>query len=542
MKLFLYSLLIAFVFCGMVRAQGGSLILARDSTGNDVSRSIGLIPGAAAADANSVAINAAIRNSSKQKYTLAFPAGDWYFGVDTVNANINGTCILLDATAGQSLTGKGLSTTVVDTDPNEQFVTSARLIYAGPKLDLSTTTHSLSGATITFTAGHTVISQDVGATVEITGGTGATTGFYVVESVGANTWTLDRAPGGSGTDLTGLMTYTLIRDPGFGTCYKGLALKGGPSSPGGTKCHVGLHIKTNTSGIQCGKAWLEQMVFSDFTAAVMTGYDMRLAYAGAGANYTGYDHNHADHLTILRPWWQNCRTGLYLRNNQSVCHNIIDPRFLGDTVASEVVYAERGGEMKVEGGDFSGSDVTALRLSGNGSNVGSFHYMDCRFDSTSNRPVWLAMDVDLTDHNQVTFQQCRLDEGIDPYTSPIWTAAGGTRLVLDQCHPVRTESIKLVIKSTGGTPAYWIPHCEVRSCSITDLSSGPAFDSPQSVIHPTSTANAGKPCSVTFSGVNTNRTGSIIYDNGRYMLGYDPDGEDPPVAAGWAAGYPLPTP
>jgi hypothetical protein len=261
---------------------------------------------------------------------------------------------------------------------------------------------------------------------------------------------------------------------------------------------------------------------------------MRAAYAGTGATYTGSSGNHADHLTILRPWWQNCRTGLYLRTEQSVCHNIVDPRTLGNgAVPSEVVYAERGGELKMEGGDFAGNDVTALRLANNGSNVGDFHIMDCRFDTNSVRPKWLTMDWDYYGHNRVTFQQCKIDEGVTTYDLPLWHAKGAVKLVIEQCFHIRTGSIQLN-QVDGGGGLFWTPHCVIRDSTISNLTSAPIAAEPYTVNHASSgTAPGGSsyPISYTFDGCNSTGSGSIIYDNGRYLLG-----------TGWAAGYPLPTP
>jgi hypothetical protein len=127
--------------------------------------------------------------------------------------------------------------------------TAARIIYAGPRLSQTILTHSVSGAsdTITITSGYTVQSQDVDATVEITGGTNATAGWYRIASVdtGANSWTLDRACTiGSSSNLTGTMTYTLIRDTGFGTVYSGLGFKGHATYTGTPRCHIGVHVKS----------------------------------------------------------------------------------------------------------------------------------------------------------------------------------------------------------------------------------------------------------------------------------------------------------
>jgi hypothetical protein len=537
----LTSIMLLLALAGSACGQEVAAIILRDSVGNDVTRSIGLERGPAAAASNSAKLNAAIRDVGDRRYTFSFPAGDWYFGADTTNDDINGTCIELARSSGQSLVGKGLAAPRSETDNNGELPTATRLIYAGPKISLVDLTHSLSEATLTIDPeDYTVKEQDKGATVQITDGAGVSQlpSFYVITSVdtGSNTWTFDRAPGGSAMNLKGLMTYTLIRDPGYGTSYKGLYLKGNPTV-GGTKCHVGMHFVSDFEAPQlnCGKGLLEQLCFSDFTAAVLSGRDMRLAYGGAGASYTGEADDHCDQITMIRPFWFNCRTGYYMRNVQSVCNDIISPRHFGDgNQASEVVYAERGGEVLVSGGDFSGNDVTALRLGKNGSNTGGFHVMDCRYDSNSARPIWLKMDYDIRDHNQVTFQNCRLDEGIPTYATPAWHAKGGTRLVLDNCSPIREDFVQLTQNYGGTEGLYWTPHCEIRSCTITNLGAFPPHDEPWQVIHSSNLAEDGEsePITVSFSGCNTNHEGSVVYDNGRWVMDGSPD---------WAAGWPLPT-
>jgi hypothetical protein len=66
------------------------------------------------------------------------------------------------------------------------------------------TTGTISGSNLTPNA-YTVGKQDVGNLVQITAGTGVTASWYSINSISGSAWVCDRAPGGSGADITWFM-------------------------------------------------------------------------------------------------------------------------------------------------------------------------------------------------------------------------------------------------------------------------------------------------------------------------------------------------
>jgi hypothetical protein len=511
-------LIVLVVFAGLARAQTGALFL-QGAGGASVDLGGRLKKGAANAAANTAALNDVLR--SNQSQTLLFPAGDWYFAEDTTNSNVYGTCIQLGGRSGASLVGQGLYRP--ENEPGNWSQASTRLIYAGPKISLATLRLSARGATIAISGGYRVKPQDIGATVNITGGTNAVPGWFTITTVNprAGTWTLDRACAtGDTTSLAGLMTYSLLRDNGFGTNYSGLAFKGS-ADYAGVKCHVGIHIPPATSHLNTGKHTFMQCAFTDFTAAVMCGRDMRQAYAGGNNSYAGENDEHADLLTFIRPWWDQCRTGFYVRNSQSSGHTIIAPRYLGPNAAAEceVVYHERSGETTMIGGQFSGSNVSALRIQKSGANTAFVSVRDCSFDGATVNPHWLRTDFAATNYMRITFEGCTLDQAITHYSNPplLFDARGGMGVLVQQCDGIRNGSI-----FTQRSVDYQ-PHFTLISNTFSD---DPKHDAPGSLMVPGSAGGT----TLQLLG-NTNRKGTINYDDGRWIF-----------PTGWVEGYQLPPP
>jgi len=468
----------------------GEFVMVRDAAGNSLDR---LAPrlerGAGAASANSAALNA-ILSSTTQYHTLVFPAGDWYFGADTTNAGINGTCIQVPAKAGTVLSGQGYARD--DTEAPTYSTKCARLIYAGPKISLASLTHSLASATLTITAGYTVKSQDVGATVEITGGTGATAGFYTITSVSAGSpgsWTLDHAPGGSGTDLTGTMTYSLVKDKGYGTLYRGLYFKGEAQlATSEANCHVGVHVDTNTGSINTGKHDFDHCTWSDFNASVLAGRDMRYAYEGAGRDYTGFDDLHADLLTFRSPFFRSVRTGLYTRTGQSVGHKIDGGKFYCQN-GGELCYFEHGGETTITGVNLSnielGGPVTCVRIGDVDTAAGNILVQGCGFDGEADDPRWLVCDVAKVNSVRATFLNCYIDENVASLANPLFVCKGGIDLTLIACNRLKPSTIQAT-QIDGGGSLQWKPKINVTGCNLEGLASAAA---PEEIIDAANTQN-----------------------------------------------------
>src|SRR4051812_11531766 len=105
----------------------------------------------------------------------ALPSGTvfevWSTGSDT----LNGGCFVAGASG---------------TDYPQQ----AAAQFSGPGLAVDATTN-----TVVSSASHAFVAADVGNCIQITAGTGFTTGFYQVVSVASNAATLDRSPAATGT-------------------------------------------------------------------------------------------------------------------------------------------------------------------------------------------------------------------------------------------------------------------------------------------------------------------------------------------------------
>jgi hypothetical protein len=105
-------------------------------------------------------------------------------------------------TNGADTNGGGFVTGASGTDYSQQ--NSPHVVFDG----VTIAGHTAGVTATVIITGYTVAATDVGNIVQITGGTGFTTGFYQIQSVntGANTWTLDRnATSGAATGMTGNM-------------------------------------------------------------------------------------------------------------------------------------------------------------------------------------------------------------------------------------------------------------------------------------------------------------------------------------------------
>lgn len=96
------------------------------------------------------------------------------------------------ASVGSDSNGGGFAAGASGTDFSQQNA-------AQVNINNSTITTSITGTTVTFTAGYTPTSADVGNIVQFLTGTNVVTGFYQITAQTSTTWTLDRTPLSSGT-------------------------------------------------------------------------------------------------------------------------------------------------------------------------------------------------------------------------------------------------------------------------------------------------------------------------------------------------------
>jgi hypothetical protein len=138
----------------------------------------------------SVASNAATLTASvgTARMALSQSSGPYQGANGSLNAN------------NSTYNGVGCSSTATNTNGatwtiDRSFSTSAFATNGGGN-------GTVSSSNLTPGSAYTAIKADVGNTVNITGGTGATTGWYTIKSISGSAWVLDRAPGGSGTNIT----------------------------------------------------------------------------------------------------------------------------------------------------------------------------------------------------------------------------------------------------------------------------------------------------------------------------------------------------
>ncbi len=463
---------------------------AFDPPAINVESQLGLVRGASAADANSVKLNAAV--AAGYRLGFQFPAGDWYFGADTVNPGINGTCIQTPTKSGFSFTGSGGFR--VDA-PGTPFVgPNAMILYGGPRIFLQNLTHSATAETITITSGYTVKTQDVGATVHINGGTNAafdayhvinlypsearTEGWFTIVSVntGANSWTLDRnvVSSGTSTNLTGLMTYTLWRDYGYANFYRGLAFMGNDEALfTSTRCHIGVHIPSNPGGqLNYGKHLFEQCSWNNFTACAMTGANMKKAYAEANPyEGSGSDGNHADHLTFYGCNAQHARNFLLVRAGKSVSHSIRDSVHIIN-IDEAVVYSERGGQITIDHMTIGGARGYVLRVGKPTSNTGFHMIRNLNYDADPNDTVPRLYRNDSlggASDARVLFDSVFIDSGLDAWTVPLVEASEGDTVTLRNVERLLPGSVKLTDPGHG-----WTPSVIVDGATLEGFSSSPS--------------------------------------------------------------------
>jgi hypothetical protein len=101
---------------------------------------------------------------------------------------------------GSDNNGGGFKAGAAGTDRSQQ--TAAQVV-----LDNGTITTSITTTVITFTAGYTATSADVGNVVQMLTGTNVTAGFYEITAQTSSTWTVDRnvVTSGTTTNATGNM-------------------------------------------------------------------------------------------------------------------------------------------------------------------------------------------------------------------------------------------------------------------------------------------------------------------------------------------------
>ncbi len=453
----------------------------------NVETDLTLARGAAAASVNSVALNAALRNVGN-KAPYFFPEGDWYFGEDTTTAGANGLCVLVPQKSGFAFFGSGAYRPANEgsgfTGPN------ARILYGGPKVDLASTTHSVTGAsaTITITSGYTVKSQDVDATVQITGGTNAVLSdndgdgaddpsWFRIASVdtGTNSWTLDRnCTIGSSTNLIGLMTYTLWRDPGYGNFYQGLAFKGHSTYLGTPRAHVGMHVVSEpepSGGIGSGKHIYFACSWSDFNVCHLAGKHMEKAY-GRFEDYDGETNDHADHLTFLCCNAQSALTFFLIRNTQSVNHAIRDSHQMIN-ITDSVVYAERGGKMLIDNMAIGGSRNHTLRVGIATSNNGQFVIRRLTQDGNPNTAIPRLYKKDqsgnTTVFNRVTFDEVHIASNLNAWSVPLIECYSADRLTLKNVERIRSGDIKM---EKGGSS--YVPFVVVEKAMLENITTDPS--------------------------------------------------------------------
>lgn len=483
MKLRFAFCILQFALCNVCCAQ--VLVLGRSSL-VDIERELHCERGPAAAAANSAKLNAAM-TSGNIRAPFFIPEGDWYFGADTVNSNINGTCVLTPAVSGLAFIGSGIYRIDDEGSPSEGA--SARILYGGPRIDLSQATHSCTGANITITSGYAPKSQDVGATVNIIGGSNFTPdsnhgSFYRITAVNGNVWTVDRSVVSSGpvTNLTGSMTYSLWRDQGYGNLYQGLAFKGHEDYQATPRCHVGVHVLSSLAGggeLNKGKHVFFGCSWSSFTACVMTGKSMERAYAMA-TTYDGYDGNHADHLSFLCCGAQEAETFFYLRNGKSVNHVVRDFRNMIN-IYDSIIYAERGGQMLVEHMGVGGSRGVVLRVGIPTSNNGQFYLVDITQDADPNNaaPKMLAIDAPGDPPNpanafyRVTFDGVHIDDGLDNWSVPIFEARAGCRLTIRDANGLRPGDILMQFDNVNPPNPDFYPYVVVEGAFLEGFNSSP---------------------------------------------------------------------
>src|SRR5438105_2455552 len=93
-------------------------------------------------------------------------------------------------TTGADTNGGGFKTGATGTDFSQQDAAQA----SGADLAVDATTN-----TKITSATHNFVAADVGNLIQISAGTGYTTGFYEIVSVASNAATLDRSPAAVGT-------------------------------------------------------------------------------------------------------------------------------------------------------------------------------------------------------------------------------------------------------------------------------------------------------------------------------------------------------
>jgi len=316
----------------------------------------------ASGDENRVALQDAFdAGATRSRYPLSMPGGTGaytaYFIDDT---------LVLPADSGRAWVGAGF-TKYGESSNTRGAQIVLRAMNERTAFDGTTNRLETSGASATVTVvGRAVTTRDQYNSVQITGGSLATTGWYGIASVhvGNNTWTLDRnVTSGTSTNIQGVYCPELVRNHGLGTIHRGLYFSARRLQDDTNIGGVGYHIATNqiSSGVNTGNHSFEHCSFNYFHTGMLLGHDM--ANYG-GSSYAGSGDNHCDNLKCWHNWFSNCNNCFVFRNQQSVCHEIISTR--ASELNGTVFHFDAGGDLKAIGvevnGDGSGSVQRLLYL------------------------------------------------------------------------------------------------------------------------------------------------------------------------------------
>lgn len=484
----------------------------------DVVRSFGLIPESTPNAANNRAQLQEELDSGAPIYPWFFPGAPgahqpYYF--DTTLE------ILFDS--GRAWLGVGGVQRALSAEPTRGSMLSNRAISFGTLFDGSTKTATalLASPTVlvlpTDSTGRTVVDQDEFNSVKITGGTNFIPGWYGIESVDTenNTWTLDRAcvSGGNGSAMTGEYCPELVRNRGVGTSHKGLWFSGkrvDGDSRGGQVCY---HVAPSSPGAggtgtgTTGKHHFENCTFSNYQTAILCGRHMAHAYSEPTGSYAGDADNHADHLTLVNVRCDKIGTLLYLRNNQSLAHNLYGIKM--HSCDGEVVYAEAGGQVQIDGLHITAGE-TATSASHRIFRVGNrFDYqramLACRgfsFDAPTPNPQLIKTDSDIgTDVNrEVTahFDSGVISKAADALDVPLVDVKGPCNIHISNTLWIHDDA--LLLKVGTGAAAGEKPLVILTNCRLRTTGSDP---------HVVVDEGSDPGCTVVFIGC-TNRDGDLF--------------------------------
>lgn len=346
-------LALAAALCSAPALAQTKIVMPLTRVGIDGKYTLGLVEDDEAyADDNSLALQtAADAGSTRSQYPWQIPGA-----TGTYKSFFIDRTLVLPADSGRAIIGAGF-TKYGESGNTRGSQLVLRAMNEATTFDGTTNRLETSGASATVTVvGRTVLASDQYNSVEITGGTLATTGWYGITSVdtGANTWTLDRTvTSGASTNIQGYYCPAMIRNHGVGTHHEGLYFSSKRLTGDTPIGQVGYHIATNniSSGANTGSHTFLNCSFNHFENAILIGRDLR--QFGGAHQETGWTDNHADHLTMLHTWFGSCEQCIHFRNQQSVCHNIVGTR--ASELAGTVFFFNSGGKLNATGVEVSGA-------------------------------------------------------------------------------------------------------------------------------------------------------------------------------------------